>query len=116
MTSPFKDGWTIEDMEEAIERNNPDELLYVPVWVSMEPPDCKWAEKICIFLSDHPHFNVRGNAILGFGHLARTCGALEEKIVKPIIEKATKDENEYVRGQAECAVMDTEDYLDWNYK
>jgi hypothetical protein len=80
----FKDGWTEQDMEAAIERNQPEELLYVPIWVSMDPPDCGWAQDVCLRLSSHSHFNVRANAILGFGHLARTCGKLDELSVKPL--------------------------------
>ncbi len=116
MSNPFSDGWTVEEMEEAIERNVPEELLYVPVWITMDPPDCEWAQNVCIKLSTHEDFNVRGNAILGFGHLARTCGKLTENIVKPLIEKALKDNNEYVRGQAEGAAEDIEHYLKWKVR
>jgi hypothetical protein len=31
----------------------------------------EWGEGVCARLANHEHFNVRGNAILGFGHLAR---------------------------------------------
>jgi hypothetical protein len=68
---------------------------------------------VCLRLSGHPHFNVRGNAILGFGHLARTCGALDEGRVKPLIERALKDTDEYVRGQANAAADDLAHYLGW---
>ena len=111
--NPFKDGWTEQDMEAAIERNQPDELLYVPIWVSMDPPDCAWAQDICLRLSSHPNFNVRGNAILGFGHLARTCGVLNEEIVKPLIECALHDPDEFVRGQAHNAASDVRFFLGW---
>ena len=109
----FKDGWTRQDMEAAIERNQPDELLHVPVCVSMDPPDCAWAQDICLRLSGHPHFNVRGNAILGFGHLARTCRALDELKVKPLIEAALHDRDEFVRGQAYSSASDVVQYLGW---
>ena len=109
----FKDGWTIPDMEAAIERNEPEELLYVPIWVSMAPPDCAWAQDVCLRLSVHSHFKVRGNAILGFGHLARTCKSLDEPQVKPIIEAALQDRDEYVRGQADSAASDIVQYLGW---
>ena len=111
--STFKDGWTKQEMEAAIERNQPDELLHVPICVSMDPPDCAWAQDICLRLSGHSHFNVRGNAILGFGHLARTCKALDEQQVKPLIEAALRDDDEYVRGQADSAANDVVQYLGW---
>ncbi len=110
----FKDGWTEQDMEAAIEQNQPEELLYVPIWVSMDPPDCAWAQGVCLRLSSHSHFNVRGNAILGFGHLARTCGKLDEPGVKPLIEAALNDPKEYVRDHADAAASDVVQYLGWD--
>jgi hypothetical protein len=109
----IKDGWIREEMEATIERNQPDELLYVPIWVSMNPPDCAWAQDVCVRLSRHPHFNVRGNAILGLGHLARTCGVLDEVVVKPLIEGALLDSDEYVRSKANTAASDIVWYLGW---
>jgi hypothetical protein len=111
--SSFKDGWTKQDIEAAIERNQPNELLHVPICVSMNPPDCAWAQDICLRLSSHSHFNVRGNAILGFGHLARTCKALNKERVKPLIEAALLNEDEYVRRQADSAASDVVQYLGW---
>jgi len=111
MANPLPDQWTEKDVEEAIARDVPDELLYVPISVSMYPPDCAWAQEICIRLSAHSHFNVRGNAILGFGHLARTCRELDLPRVQPIVEAGLADPHEFVRGQAESAAMDIHIYL-----
>ena len=111
MTDPFADGWTQDDMEAAIERNVPEELLYVPVWVSMDPPDCTWAEAICVQLASHNHTQVRANAILGFGHLARTCRKLNLEVVKPILLSALNDTEEAIRTQADDAIDDVEHYL-----
>src|SRR5687767_5433360 len=108
---PFKDGWTIEDAEAVIARGIPDEMLYVPIVVSMDPPDCEWAQEICISLAAHEHFNVRGNAILGFGHLARTCRKLDLARVLPLVSAALKDKDEYVRGHAIDVVGDFKHYL-----
>lgn len=96
-----------------IRRGDPHELLYIPIAVSMDPPDCAWSERICVQLAGHHDFNVRGNAVLGFGHLARTCGYLAESVVRPIIEKALHDPHEYVRGQAVSATDDIEHFLGW---
>lgn len=35
---PFSEGWTEADIEAAIARNNPDELLRVPIVVGMNAP------------------------------------------------------------------------------
>jgi hypothetical protein len=113
--NPFVDGWTRDDVEAAIERNRPEELLSVPVWVSMDPPDCAWAQEVCVRLTGHPNSHVRSNAVPGFGHLARTCGVLDEARVRPLIEGALRDLDEYVRGQAEAAAGDVAQYLGWQF-
>jgi len=38
MPSPFRDGWLQSDVEAVIVRDNPRELLYVPIVVSMHSP------------------------------------------------------------------------------
>lgn len=62
-------------------------------------------------LTSHEHFNVRGNAILGLGHLARTCGHLDLAAVVPVISAALGDRHEYVRGHAADAAADLLHYL-----
>ncbi len=110
----FKEPWTEKDVEQAIERDDPEELLLVPIAISLYPPeDCSWSESICIRLAAHPDYRVRANAILGFGHLARVCGKLDEKTVKPLIAAALKDPNKAVRGQAVAAKSDTRHFLHW---
>lgn len=108
---PFKDGWVIADIEKVIEENKAEDLLYVPIVISMDSPDYEWSEKICISLSSHENFNVRGNAILGFSHLARTSGKLNLAKVLPIVSKALSDQSDYVRGQAQESAEDIKHYL-----
>lgn len=62
-------------------------------------------------LSRHPHFNVRGNAILGFGHIARIHGYLDQEVIRPILEAALRDPNPYVEGHAVDTRFDTETFL-----
>jgi hypothetical protein len=78
--------------------------------------DWQYAQDICVRLSRHSHFNVRGNAVLGFGHIARVHGKLTKRIVFPIISAALADADEYVRGQAEFAKDDTSHFLGWKYE
>lgn len=112
---PLKDGWLKSDVESVIERGDVDELGYVPIVVSMDPPDCDWAADICLRLSSHPDGRVRGNSVLGFGHLARICGKLDRAIVQPIIIAALSDPDSNVRGHAHSAVDDTSHFLGWDY-
>ena len=111
---PFRVGWTKDDVDAVLAAGNPDDLLYVPIVISMSTPDPDWSQELCIELSAHPHFNVRGNAILGFGHLARVTGSLDRARVEPLVRAALQDINEFVRGQAESAKDDLKHYLGWD--
>ena len=104
-----------EAVEKALATDNTDVLLRAVIAVSMCDHDWQYAQELCMKLSRHWNFNVRGNAILGFGHIARVHGILDEELVKPVIELALGDENNYVVGHAVDAVMDTEHYLGWAY-
>ena len=104
-----------DEIENAISKDDPNELLYAVLSVALYSEDSGYAEKICVQLSNHTHFNVRGNAILGFSHIARIHDKLNEKLVKPIIIKALKDENKYVRGHADCAKDDIKQFLGWKF-
>ena len=113
LMGPFSAGWTEKDVETVLGRGLPDELLYVPIVVGMNAADCDrmWAEDVCLRLVDHVHFNVRGNAVLGLGHIARTCGALSAERVFPVLERALDDPHPYVRGHAESAASEVRQYL-----
>lgn len=107
----------VSDVTAALARNDADELLHVSLVLSMEPLEEEhpgYAEKICRELALHPNFNVRGNAILGFGHLARTAGIIwKPKEVRALVEAGLADPDEYVRGQAEAAADDLHFFLKW---
>ena len=116
MVDFHKEPWTKKNVEAAIERDDPEELSLVPIVISLYPSDdCFWSESICIRLATHPHSVVRGNAILGFGHLARVCRKLDKKTVKPLIMAALRDPNDYVRGQANAAKSDVQQFLRWRH-
>ena len=111
---------TLAHITDALTRNDPQELLHIPIALSMEPPEDDhpgYAEKICRELAVHPDFNVRGNAILGFGHLARTAGIIwKPKEVRALVEAGLADPSDYVRGQSEAAADDLRHFLKWKLK
>lgn len=100
-------------VEAAIGRNDPEELLHAVLSAALHADDPAWAQEICLRLASHENFNVRGNAVLGFGHLARLHQALDPARVQPVIEKALRDPHAYVRGQAQTAVDDIQHYMHW---
>lgn len=105
---------SLGDIEAALDRNEPEELLVAVLSAALHGSDPEWAEGVCAKLAAHEHFNVRGNAILGFGHLARIHGRLSRAVTLPIIEAGLRDAHEYVRGQAEAAADDVEHFLGWS--
>ena len=97
----------------AIERDDPEELLRVVLSAALHAEDPAWAEELCLHLALHSHPNVRGNAVLGLGHLSRSHGRLDRARAEPVIRAALGDADAYVRGQAEAAADDVEHFLGW---
>jgi hypothetical protein len=108
------------EVERAIERNNPEELLRVPIILAMNienSEDRDWAEDICIRLSSHENETIRGNSILSFGHIARISKQIKNSAtVIDIVKKALDDGSEYVRGHAVDAADDLRDFLGWKIR
>ncbi|MGZ5138450.1 MAG: hypothetical protein ACXWCX_11655 [Burkholderiales bacterium] len=104
---------SMTDADAALVRDSADELSRVVIAVALYSEDLAWAQNFCIRLARHAHNNVRGNAILGFGHLARRFGSLDRARVQTHIEHALSDNDKWVRGQAEAAAGDVEHFLRW---
>ncbi|RUL70512.1 hypothetical protein [Dyella choica] len=56
---------------------------------------------------------VRGNALLSFGHLARRFGELPREPVYDLVAKGLADADAHVRGQADAAADDLDQFLGW---
>lgn len=57
---------------------------------------------------------VRGNALLSFGHLARRFGQLPREPVYDLVAHGLVDADGHVRGQADTAADDLEQFLGWH--
>jgi hypothetical protein len=101
------------DIAAALARNDPDELQLVPVIVALASSDQACAQEVCLKLSAHDHRKVRGHALISLGHLARRFRNLDEKAVKPFIEQALQDKDEYVRIHAKSAADEIHQFLHW---
>lgn len=102
--------WTTEGIKRALNRDKVEELIRIPITITMNPADCDWALSVCIRLATHQNPSVRGNAVLGFGHLARTCPVLDLSSTAPFVSAALDDTQAYVRGHAEIAREDIEQF------
>jgi hypothetical protein len=107
-----------EEWQTIHERCHHAEEYMVPIAVSLHEGDALLAERVCLSLVIHTDLNIRGNAVLGFGHLARRFGKFHySEMIKQIVEDALRDSNDFVRGQADAAAHDIEFFLhcqlDW---
>lgn len=94
----------------AIADDDVNQLPVLIIAAALNEDDRSSLENACIALSSHPNETIRGNAILGFGHIARRFQAIGDS-VHEIVRRGTKDESEYVRGQAYAAADDLECFL-----
>ena len=95
---------------EAIKANDPDVLGPTIIAAALYEDDFDIAYGACVQLSSHPDEVVRGNAILGFGHLARLFGRLGDE-APAIVKQGLIDASAYVRGQAYAAAGDLHHFL-----
>lgn len=103
------------EVEAAIERDDPVELQDVILEVALEADEREWAQACCVQLARHRNANVRGNAVAGFGHLARRFGRLDPHRIQRLVEIALHDRHEYVREQASSAAEDLGTFLRWHF-
>jgi hypothetical protein len=115
MAMRFQDlaSFTKDDVEAAIQRNDPDELQFVPITIALSALDSVLAQEVCLRLSTHEHHKVRGNAVMSLGHLARRFRTLDEDKVRPILESALHDNDEYVKMLAKSAADEIQQFLHW---
>ncbi len=52
------EGWTIESIECALERESIDDLCLIPIVIALNgSPDADWSERVCVRLSRHDFLN-----------------------------------------------------------
>src|SRR5262245_1725366 len=104
-----REPWTREKIDSLLREAKLEDLIEIPIAITnLGTPDPRWSEEICLQLASHENPGVRGNAVLGLGHLARTAGGLDRERCMPIITRALRDPDRYVRGHASSAADDVE--------
>ncbi len=116
MSEKFQDleQFSANDVAAAVERNDPDELQLVSITIALSCPDLRLAEETCLTLSAYAHRKVRAHAVMSFGYLARRFRRLDEQRVKPVIEAALMDPDEYVHMHAKAAADEICQFLHWD--
>lgn len=102
-------------VRDALVRSDPEELAIVVISAALYG-EYSWAVEVCIELARHLDKNVRGNALLGFGHLVRIHRMLDRQVVEPLVSSGLFDQDDYVRGQANAARDDIEDFWDGQFQ
>lgn len=103
------------NVESELEFDDPIRLMDLVLEVALEAEDREWAQAVCVQLARHRSAEVRGNAVLAFGHLARRFGRLDPQRVRRLVDIALHDPSEYVRNQADSAADDLRTFLDWQF-
>ena len=101
--------------EAAIAEDEPELLRGLVLEIANDADDREWAQSCLIQLSRHRDAEVRGNALEGFGHLARRFGRLDPGRVRRIVGIALIDPNERVREKARSAATDLKTFLRWEF-
>jgi hypothetical protein len=107
---------TAEDIARVVRQGPLDDLRWLPIGLSLDPPEGIFVERLCLLLANHPDVWVRGNALLGLGHLARVTGEIEPDRVKPVLIAALDDESGRVAECAAAAISDTRIFMGWKYR
>ncbi len=103
-------------IEDAIESDDVLVLMDLVMDIGLAGESREWAQSCCVQLVRHRNANVRGDAVLAFGHLARRFGQLDSQRVRRLVQIALHDPSEYVRNQASSAADDLSTFLGWEFE
>jgi len=98
----FAEDWTHDQIEAAIAADG-DHLNLVPLLIGLDAKDKTWAARLCIALASHQDPSVRGNALVGLGHLARREAEFDLDALANVLARGLDDPNHSVRTHAESA-------------
>jgi hypothetical protein len=99
-----------EALLEAIASDETEKLGPMIIAAALYEEDFDFVQRVCVQLSSHPDEIVRGNAVLGLGHVARLFERLDDHAVQ-IVSNRLHDPSVYVRGQAHAAASDLSHFL-----
>ena len=97
------------EIEAVIEEDDIEEVLGATIEIALGSSDPIWATECLIRLAQHPDTDVRGNAMIGFAHLAGRFEDFEKEKALPVLEAGLQDLKPHVREQAEAALGELKD-------
>lgn len=106
-------AYSDKEIREMLERQAVEELIVLSLSAGLYHPNWKFAQDLCLKLAEHSDALVRANAILGLAHAGRVHGRLDRRIVKPVVLRELRNNEEH-RGKIMDAISDMNQFLDWN--
>lgn len=103
---PAVDGF-IDEVRALIAAGRVEDASRAIIGVALYHPDGDAVEALLRDASSHPDEFVSGNAVLGFGHIARRGHRISPESIA-IVERALSSPSDHVRGQASAAHEDIE--------
>lgn len=89
-----------------VHNDDPDSIVEQLLALALYADDPEFIQNTMIQYSQHTDNNVKGIAILCFGHLARRFGTIDKEVVLPIVYAGLQDESAIVKGHAGSALDD----------
>lgn len=102
-----------DDVIQVLKNGDHNELVLLPLRVGESFPDWKFAQDICLQLTESGDEKISANSCLGLAYIARTKGKLEKHLVKPVLMRELRRHQEY-RWRILDAIEDINEYMCWN--
>lgn len=104
---------TKDDVLQVLMNGDRNELASLSLGVGASFPDWKFAQDICLQLTDSEDEKISANACLGLAYIARTKGQLEKYLVKPVLMRELRRHQNY-RWRILDAIAAINKYMCWN--
>lgn len=95
-----------QEIINLINSDDPDTKVKGLLSLALHADDGEFVQDLMVRYSQHKNENIRGIAVLCFGHIARIHRTVHNELIIPLIHNALKDESSFVRGHAHSALDD----------
>ncbi|MBW7473877.1 hypothetical protein K0T92_03900 [Paenibacillus oenotherae] len=95
-----------QEIMNLINSDNPGTIVNGLLSLTFNADDGEFVQELMVHYTQHKNENIRGIAILCFGHIARIHATVNKELIIPLINDALKDESSFVRGHAHSALDD----------
>lgn len=104
---------TLDDAARILETGSHLDAARAVISVALHATDRDGLQRFLAFASTKSSPLVRGNALIGFGHMARRFGSLDRAVALPPVASGLHDSDPYVKSHANAAADDFEQFLGW---